>query len=55
MKVIDTSHSSFESLISQHKLYVDKTSFIYKLITGPDMVFFSRPRRFGKSLTVSTL
>ncbi|MDD2233192.1 MAG: AAA family ATPase [Sphaerochaetaceae bacterium] len=55
MKVIDPTISSFESLIAGGNLYVDKTAYIYKLVTGPRMVFFSRPRRFGKSLTVSTL
>ncbi|MDD2232492.1 MAG: AAA family ATPase [Sphaerochaetaceae bacterium] len=54
MKVIDPTISSFESLIAGNRLYVDKTAYIYKLVTGPRMVFFSRPRRFGKSLTVST-
>ncbi|MDD3162763.1 MAG: ATP-binding protein, partial [Sphaerochaetaceae bacterium] len=55
MKVIDPTISSFESLIAGNRLYVDKTAYIYKLVTGPRMVLFSRPRRFGKSLTVSTL
>ncbi|GHT49614.1 ATPase AAA [Spirochaetia bacterium] len=35
--------------------YVDKTACIYELITTTDVVFLSRPRRFGKSLLCSTL
>jgi hypothetical protein len=36
-------------------LYVDKTEYAYKMITGGRRFFLSRPRRFGKSLFVSTL
>ena len=36
-------------------LYVDKTAYLYHLVTGSDMYFLSHPRRFGKTLTVSTL
>lgn len=37
-------------------LYVDKTKYIYLMIANkPRMIFLSRPRRFGKSLTLSTL
>ena len=36
-------------------LHVDKTAYLYHLVTGSDMYFLSRPRRFGKTLTVSTL
>ena len=37
-------------------MYVDKTKEIYNLISKQDGQFFlSRPRRFGKSLTLSTL
>jgi hypothetical protein len=36
-------------------LYIDKTRFIYKMITEGKPYFLSRPRRFGKSLLVSTL
>ncbi|MCS7036022.1 MAG: AAA family ATPase [Saprospiraceae bacterium] len=35
--------------------YVDKTRYIYELASAPMSYFLSRPRRFGKSLTVSTL
>jgi hypothetical protein len=36
-------------------LYIDKTEYIYKLITNPGSYFLSRPRRFGKSLLLSAL
>jgi hypothetical protein len=36
-------------------LYVDKTEFVYKLATEGSVYFLSRPRRFGKSLLLSTL
>ncbi|MCS7035979.1 MAG: AAA family ATPase, partial [Saprospiraceae bacterium] len=35
--------------------YVDKTRYVYELASAPMSYFLSRPRRFGKSLTVSTL
>ena len=46
---------SFEKLRTEGYLYVDKTHFIYKLLTEGGPYFFSRPRRFGKSLLISTL
>ena len=36
-------------------VYVDKTEYIWKLISGSKSYFLSRPRRFGKSLFISTL
>ena len=36
-------------------VYVDKTALIYLLVTTGKIYFLSRPRRFGKSLLVSTL
>ncbi|QSI03367.1 hypothetical protein DYE50_12400 [Treponema ruminis] len=52
---ITTSYSSFETVRKEGYLYVDKTAYLYRLVTGSDMYFLSRPRRFGKTLTVSTL
>lgn len=46
---------SFESLRTLGYLYVDKTEFIYDLVTNSKCVFLSRPRRFGKSLLLSTI
>lgn len=45
----------FETIISEGYAYVDKTEIIYQLITQGKPYFLSRPRRFGKSLLVSTL
>jgi len=45
----------FESLRQDGYLYVDKTALIYKLVSTGRYYFLSRPRRFGKSLLVSTL
>ena len=45
----------FEKLRRGNKLYVDKTEKLLKLTQKVDHVFLSRPRRFGKSLTLSTL
>lgn len=46
---------SFEYLRTEGYLYVDKTALIYQLVTMGKPYFLSRPRRFGKSLLLSTL
>lgn len=46
---------SFEKLRSEGFLYVDKTAFVYQLAQTGIPYFLSRPRRFGKSLLLSTL
>ncbi len=56
MKDLTTSIYTFEDLIQGDFLYVDKTEYIWQLVRpAKEMYFLSRPRRFGKSLTVSTL
>ena len=45
----------FEKIIKGNYVYVDKTALIYRLVTEGNIYFLSRPRRFGKSLLVSTL
>ena len=45
---------SFEQIIQDGYVYVDKTDLVYQLTRGK-IYFLSRPRRFGKSLLVSTL
>lgn len=56
MKRITGSVYTFENMIRGHFLYVDKTEHIWKLVAPPqEMYFLSRPRRFGKSLMISTL
>ena len=46
---------SFEKLRRDEYLYIDKTPFIWKLVQSSNPYFLSRPRRFGKSLFLSTL
>jgi hypothetical protein len=46
---------SFEKLRSEKFLYIDKTEAIYRLVSSGNPYFLSRPRRFGKSLLISTL
>ena len=45
----------FEQVKTDGYVYVDKTALIYDLVTRGKIYFLSRPRRFGKSLLVSTL
>ena len=45
----------FKTIIEDGYVYVDKTALIYRLVTEGKVYFLSRPRRFGKSLLVSTL
>ena len=45
----------FEKLRTENFLYVDKTALMYDLVHKNTAVFLSRPRRFGKSLLLSTL
>ena len=53
---IVTENGSFSNLRKNGYLYVDKTAYLAKLIAVQGrMYFLSRPRRFGKTLTVSTL
>ncbi|MDR1110124.1 MAG: AAA family ATPase, partial [Deltaproteobacteria bacterium] len=53
--LLRTGTSSFRKIRTERRLYVDKTMYLPELIDKGDVVFLSRPRRFGKSLTVSTL
>lgn len=46
---------SFEQIIEDGYVYLDKTALVYDLVTNGKIYFLSRPRRFGKSLLVSTL
>ena len=46
---------SFEKLRRENYVYVDKTALIYKLVSTSNPYFLSRPRRFGKSLLLSTM
>ena len=46
---------SFEQIREDGFVYVDKTALVYDLVTTGKIYFLSRPRRFGKSLLISTL
>ena len=45
----------FAKVRNDYAVYVDKTAYIHNLISNYNTVFFARPRRFGKSLTCSTI
>jgi hypothetical protein len=57
MKKLPVGIQSFERIRQDDLVYVDKTKFIYDLVDGKHGYYFflSRPRRFGKSLLISTL
>ena len=46
---------SFDQIITEGYVYVDKTALVHSLVTEGKIYFLSRPRRFGKSLLISTL
>ena len=54
-KLLPIGKQSFKGLIEDNCIYVDKTEHIYRLVTEGWYYFLSRPRRFGKSLLISTL
>ena len=45
---------SFDHLREEGYVYVDKTAMVYSLAHGSTVYFLGRPRRFGKSLLIST-
>ena len=55
MQNLPIGMQSFESIRQNNFLYVDKTKHIYNLANSNRYYFLSRPRRFGKSLFLSTL
>ena len=55
LKRLPVGIQTFEKLIEQNCLYVDKTAFFPKMTAYSKYIFLNRPRRFGKSLLVSTL
>ena len=55
LKRLPVGIQTFQKLVEQDCLYVDKTEYIYKLTKYSNYIFLSRPRRFGKSLLVSTI
>ena len=55
MKKLPIGTQYFPTLIEDNCLYIDKIERIYQLINSARIYFMSRPRRFGKSLLISTL
>jgi hypothetical protein len=55
MKKLPIGIQTFERLRQENYVYVDKTEQIHRLLTSASYYFLSRPRRFGKSLTLSTI
>jgi hypothetical protein len=55
LQKLPIGEQSFQKIREQNMLYVDKTEQIHRLLTGASYSFLSRPRRFGKSLTLSTI
>ncbi|WP_353484163.1 AAA family ATPase [Haliscomenobacter sp.] len=45
----------FRKIIENDFKYIDKTEYVYKMTANPGAYFLSRPRRFGKSITVALL
>ena len=54
-KIYPIGIQNFESLRNDGYFYIDKTALIYKLVKTGRYYFLNRPRRFGKSLLISTL
>ena len=46
---------TFEEIVTEGFVYVDKTALVHKMASEGKIYFLSRPRRFGKSLLISTL
>ena len=54
-KIYPIGIQNFESLRQDGYFYVDKTAWVYQLVHTGRYYFLSRPRRFGKSLLLSTI
>ena len=55
LKRLPVGIQTFSNIIEDDMLYIDKTEYIWNMIHLGKYIFLSRPRRFGKSLLVSTL
>ena len=53
-KLLPLGTSDFQALRLNNEIYVDKTDLIFQLAKGRGKIFLARPRRFGKSLLIST-
>ena len=54
-KIYPIGIQNFEKIRKEGFFYVDKTALVYQMVKTGSYYFLSRPRRFGKSLLVSTL
>ena len=54
-KIYPIGIQNFEKIRKEGYFYIDKTALIYRLVKTGSYYFLSRPRRFGKSLLISTL
>ena len=55
LRALPLGISSFRNLREDDRIYVDKTDLVFSMVQNQSRVFLTRPRRFGKSLLVSTL
>ena len=55
MQTLPIGVQSFEKLRRRGDVYIDKTKYIKNLLDDGTVFFLSRPRRFGKSLLISTM
>ena len=55
LKQLPVGIQTFEKIVKGDYLYIDKTEYVWKMTRLSNYIFLSRPRRFGKSLLVSTL
>ena len=55
LQKLPIGEQDFETLRQENRLYIDKTELIYQMIRDGTYYFLSRPRRFGKSLLLSTI
>ena len=50
MQDLSISLQTFQNVIGENRIYVDKTEFVYEVMRTKTYAFLARPRRFGKSL-----
>ena len=55
LKLYPLGIQTFSEIRKRDMLYIDKTEYVYRMASSGKFFFLSRPRRFGKSLLVSTL
>ena len=54
-RIFPIGMQTFADIRERNAIYIDKTALIYRLVKEGKVYFLSRPRRFGKSLLISTL